>query len=136
MTDTLTETEVDEDLDVEDPTEEPEGTEGTEETTDEDGDTFPRDYVERLRRENARYRERAGQADDLAARLHAALVAATGRLADPSDLAFDEAHIEDENALTAALDDLLARKPHLASPDSCHVGVIPGRAGCLCWSAA
>ena len=21
-------------------------------------------------------------------------------------------------------------------PDSCHVGVIPGRAGCLCWSAA
>jgi len=22
------------------------------------------------------------------------------------------------------------------NPDSCHVGVIPGRAGCLCWSAA
>ena len=25
---------------------------------------------------------------------------------------------------------------HGDTPDSCHVGVIPGRAGCLCWSAA
>ena len=117
MTDTITEPEVDEVLDepVAEGTEEPEGTEGTEETIDEDGDTFPREYVERLRRENARYRERAGQADELAERLHAALTAATGRLADPSDLAFDPAHIEDEDALTAAIDDLLARKPHLAS---------------------
>ena len=40
---------------------------------------------------------------------------ATGRLADPSDLAFDDAHLTDPDALTAAIDDLLARKPHLAS---------------------
>ena len=40
---------------------------------------------------------------------------ATGRLADPSDLAFDDTHIDDPEALTAALDDLLASKPHLAS---------------------
>lgn len=118
MTDTITDpqvddqTEVDEDLDgVVETTEEPE----VDDDQLEDGETFPRDYVERLRRENARYRERAGQADDLAQRLHAALVAATGRLADPSDLAFDETHLGDENALTAAIDDLLDRKPHLRS---------------------
>lgn len=81
----------------------------------EEPDTFPRDYVERLRDENAKYRQRAQRADDFAHRLHTALVAATGRLADPGDLDFDEAHIDDEGALRTALDDLLARKPHLAS---------------------
>lgn len=78
-------------------------------------DTFPRDYVEKLRDENARYRQRAQQADDYAHRLHTALTAATGRLADPTDLEFDPDHLEDQDALTDALDDLLARKPHLAA---------------------
>lgn len=87
----------------------------TPEAPAEDGDTFPRSYVEKLRAESAKYRQRAQQADDLAARLHTALVAATGRLADPEDLPFDESRLEDPAALTAALDDLLARKPHLAS---------------------
>ncbi|MEQ4567993.1 hypothetical protein [Paenarthrobacter sp. CAP02] len=81
----------------------------------EDGDTFPRTYVEKLRTESAKYRQRAQQADDLASRLHTALVAATGRLADPSDLPFEDGHLDDAAALTAAVDDLLARKPHLAS---------------------
>lgn len=87
------------------------------ETTDEqtEPETFPREYVQQLRDENAKYRQRAGKSDDLARRLHAALVAATGKLADPSDLPFDEAHLEDADALTAALDELVARKPHLAS---------------------
>lgn len=104
---------------VESPEEELEPT--TEETTeeaaqvDEEPDTFPRDYVEKLRKEAAAYREKAKGRDELAQRLHTALVAATGRLADPSDLAFDEAHLDDEEALTAALDELLDRKPHLAS---------------------
>ena len=40
-------------------------------------------------------------------------MAATGRLADPSDLPFDESHIDYPEALTAAIDDLLTRKPHL-----------------------
>ena len=80
-----------------------------------DPDTFPRKVVEDLRRENATYRTRAQRADDLATRLHTALVAATGRLADPSDLAFEESHVDDAEALTAAIDDLLTRKPHLAS---------------------
>lgn len=89
--------------------------EETVETETEEPDTFPRSYVEELRQENGRYRQRAQRADDLAQRLHTALVAATGRLADPGDLDFDEAHIDDEGALRTALDDLLARKPHLAS---------------------
>ena len=53
--------------------------------------------------------------DDLAQRLHTALVAATGRLADPTDLAFDDEHLADPEALGEAIDELLARKPHLAS---------------------
>ncbi len=36
-------------------------------------------------------------------------------LADPTDLAFNEDHLDDPDALAAAVDDLLARKPHLAS---------------------
>jgi len=113
MTDTTTETAVVEEVvEIHDP-------DDTVETTDTDldreQDTFPRSVVEDLRKENAAYRTKAKDRDDLAHRLHAALVAATGRLADPSDLAFDPAHLEDDSALTAAIDDLLARKPHLAS---------------------
>jgi len=80
-----------------------------------DDDTFPRSVVEELRRENGRYRQRAQQADELAHRLHTELVRATGRLADPSDLDYDDAHLDDPDALTTAIDDLLERKPHLAT---------------------
>jgi hypothetical protein len=103
-----------ENIDAPEPTDETETVETTEEEQTEP-DTFPRKVVEDLRRENATYRTRAQRADALAARLHTALVAATGRLADPSDLAFEETHLDDDNALTAAIDDLLTRKPHLAS---------------------
>lgn len=95
------------------------GVDGTEDGTDgeidSNADTFSRAYVEKLRKESAGYRERAQRADDLAARLHTALVAATGRMADPTDLAFDAAHLDDADALTGAIDELLTRKPHLAS---------------------
>jgi hypothetical protein len=81
-----------------------------------EGDTFPREYVERLRKENAGYRDKAKRADDLAERLHLARVIATGRLADPTDLPYDESLIDDDDAaLSAAIDGLLERKPHLAS---------------------
>ena len=87
------------------------------EQTDEqtEPDTFPREYVQQLRDENAKHRTRAQRADDLAKRLHTSLVAATGRLADPTDLAFDEAHLEDPAELESAIDQLVASKPHLAS---------------------
>lgn len=78
-------------------------------------ETFTREYVQQLRDESAGYRTRAKDRDDLAKRLHAAVVGATGRLADPTDLPFDEAHLADEAKLTAAIDDLIGRKPHLAS---------------------
>ncbi|BBY61160.1 hypothetical protein [Mycolicibacterium sarraceniae] len=98
----------------------------TEDTTDSDAnadghqdddtaETFPRAYVEKLRGQNAKYRDRAKVADTYAQRLHAELVRATGRLADPSDLEFDEDHLDDPDAMAAAVDDLLAAKPHLAS---------------------
>lgn len=87
----------------------------TDDEIDAGTDTFSRTYVEKLRRESAGYRERANQADALATRLHTSLVAATGRLADPTDLPFDAAHLEDEAALTVAIDELLAKKPHLAT---------------------
>lgn len=98
-----------------------EGTEDTDAATegdeqpDDNAETFPRSVVEKLRQENGKYRQRAAQADAYAQRLHTALVAATGRLADPTDLEFDAEHLDDPDALTAALDALLADKPHLAS---------------------
>jgi hypothetical protein len=84
-------------------------------SVDENADTFPRSYVERLRRENANYREQASNATRFAQRLHTELVRATGRLADPTDLPYDAEHLEDAATLGNAIDDLLARKPHLAS---------------------
>lgn len=80
-----------------------------------DPETFPREVVEELRKENGKYRKRAGQADELAQRLHTELVRATGKLADPTDLPFDEDHIADAGKMVAAIDELLERKPHLAT---------------------
>lgn len=88
---------------------------GPKDSSEDEPDTFPRQYVEELRDENAKFRQRAKDRDDLAQRLHVALVAATGRLADPSDLEYSDDTLSDPEALTAALDDLLERKPHLAS---------------------
>ena len=85
------------------------------EATQDDAETFPRDYVEKLRQEAAEARVKAKRADDLARELFTAKVTATGRLADPSDLAYDEALVADADALNAAIDALLDAKPHLAS---------------------
>lgn len=85
------------------------------EAAPDDAETFPRDYVVKLRDENAKYRQRAADRDEIATRLHTALVAATGRLADPTDLAFADEHLSDPEVLTAAVDALLQAKPHLAS---------------------
>lgn len=83
--------------------------------TAEDAETFPRSYVEKLRKEAAGHRDRAKRADDFAARLHTALVDATGRLADARDLPFEESHLDDPVALSEAIDAVLADKPHLAT---------------------
>lgn len=82
--------------------------------------TFPRAYVEELRAEAAAQRVKGKRADALAAALVTAYAGATGRLADPSDLAYDEALLDDDGLpdpakVRAAVDTLLERKPHLAS---------------------
>lgn len=114
MTDNTSENEIVEQTDAEDAVENEDAATDEQEPA-EDADTFPRSYVDKLRKEAADARVKVKDRDDLAARLHSSLVAATGRLADPSDLPFDEAHLGDPDALTAAVDELLARKPHLAS---------------------
>lgn len=99
----------------------PEGTEPPETTegTPEDPETFPRAVVEELRRENAEQRVRAKRGDALAQRLVLAYAQALGRLADPSDLPYDEALCDDDGIpdpakIADAVDELLGRKPHLA----------------------
>lgn len=91
----------------------------TEEEALPEGDTFPRAYVEDLRAEAGKHRTAAKEAQaalvPLQERLFGLLVAGTGRLADPTDLPFDAALLESDEALTKAIDDLLERKPHLAS---------------------
>ncbi len=83
-------------------------------------ETFPRDYVERLREESAAYRVKAKRADDLAARLVTALAAGTGKLADARDLPYGE-HLLDDDGVPAfdriadAIDTLIRERPHLAS---------------------
>lgn len=91
----------------------------------EPGDTFPREYVEKLRSEAAGHRTKAKEAEGkvetavaeavkpLQERIFALQVAATGRLADPTDLPFNP-ELLDEAALAGAIDALLAAKPHLA----------------------
>ena len=75
-----------------------------------DADTFPRSYVEELRQENGKHRQRARE---LGERLHVELVRATGLLADPTDLPFDADHLDNPDKLAEAIDALLAAKPHL-----------------------
>lgn len=119
MTDTTTEptaeTEVEEPLD--EVTEQTDPVDEVEPTEDEgsDPDTFPRAVVEKLRKENATYREKAKKAEDYAKELFYARVSATGRLADPDDLPFDADLLEDHDALLGAVEELLTRKPHLGS---------------------
>jgi hypothetical protein len=84
-----------------------------------DGQTFPAEYVQKLRKESAGYRDRAKTAEaalDAAQRqLFTARVAATGKLADADDLPYDVELLADEDALTAAIDERIKSKPHLAA---------------------
>ncbi len=76
--------------------------------------------VQKLRDEAAGHRVRAKRADALAARLVTAQAALTGKLADPTDLPFnddllDDDGLVDEAEVQAAVDGLIKRKPHLAA---------------------
>ena len=76
-------------------------------------ETFDRAYVQQLRDENAKHRVKAKRADDLARELFTMRVAALGKLADPTDLPYDEALLDDRDALERAVDELVTVKPHL-----------------------
>jgi hypothetical protein len=96
--------------------------------------TFPREYVEQLRRENADRRKRAEELEGRNAKLVAGLlraeVVADGRLADPADLldSTDAAALvgddgaPDPERVKAAVTELLGRKPHYAKRISGDVG--------------
>lgn len=86
---------------------------GQDDETSSDG-TFTREYVEKLREEAAASRVKAKRFEAFAEETFYARVAALGKLADPTDLAYDESLLEDRAALEAAVDDLIGRKPHLA----------------------
>ncbi|MBB2992361.1 hypothetical protein FHR72_003860 [Mycolicibacterium iranicum] len=84
-----------------------------------DGDSFPRSYVEQLRTEAKTNRQRAEAAEQTLDRVQRALftsqVRATGKLADPTDLEYNEELLNDDDALTTAIDELLKKRPHYAA---------------------
>lgn len=75
--------------------------------------TFDRKYVESLRKESAKYRDKAKRAEELEKRLHRSLIAQDGRLADPDDLEFNPDHLDNPDALSDAIANLVAKKPGL-----------------------
>lgn len=89
------------------------------EEPDENAETFDRAYVEKLRKEAGDNRVAAKEArealEPLQQRLFAVLVEKTGRLADPGDLPFSAELLDDEEAMTKAIDTLLAERPHYAA---------------------
>lgn len=100
----------------------PPGGPPSDDAPDDDGKpaTYPREVVEKLRQENAAARVKAKHADTLGQMLVTSYAELTGRLADPSDLPHsadlcDEQGVPVEAKVRAAVDELLARKPHLAS---------------------
>lgn len=115
MTDTMP-TETPEPVDTAEPVdgESPHGVE-----TDAEGETFTREYVERLRAEAAAHRVKAKRTDDANARLTASYAAATGRLVDVDALPYTEDLLGDDGLVdpervAAAVDTLVQAKPYLA----------------------
>lgn len=94
-----------------------------------DADTFSKEYVQRLRGEAAASRVKAKRVDVVTQRLVTSMAAQTNRLADPTDLPFspdllDDDGLPDESKIAEAIEQLLAKKPHLASrrPQDSDVG--------------
>ncbi|WP_299051584.1 hypothetical protein [uncultured Nocardioides sp.] len=86
------------------------------------GDTFPRSYVEKIRKESQNYRDRAKRGETALSRLTVSTVreATSGILVDPTDLTYDEESMSDEDGfpdpekIKEAAEALIERKPHLA----------------------
>lgn len=87
-------------------------------TPDDDGDEpISLEAARKLRSEAKTLRDRAktaeAKADELAQRLHTALVEQDGRLHDPRDLPYRPENVDDPDTLTAAIDALLEDRPHM-----------------------
>lgn len=100
-----------------------------------DGDMFPRSYIDKLRSKQYHYRHRAQRAERraelLARELFRSRVADLDVLADPDDLPYSDELLEDGEALRAAVSELVERKPHLRARRAAgSLGLHePGRAG-------
>lgn len=93
---------------------EPETNEDTQNEGTPENETFSREYVQELRSEAAEYRTRAKSADKYREALWAARVKADGRLVDVDDLPMpSDADPLDADAVSAAISELIERKPHL-----------------------
>jgi hypothetical protein len=93
---------------------------GNSETASEPDQVFDLEYVTKLRSEAAEGRVKAKRADGLARQAVKALAAKDGRLIDVDDLAFDGAFLDDDGLVdsekvSAAIAELVERKPHLAA---------------------
>lgn len=102
--------------------------EGSTDDSGDDAETFPREYVEKLRQENADQRLKAKRSDELEQALRTAVIAsATSKiLVDPQDLPWTD-ELADENGfpnpeeIRKAASALVVERPHL--------GRIQGSAG-------
>ncbi|OBB57957.1 hypothetical protein A5757_19265 [Mycobacterium sp. 852013-51886_SCH5428379] len=81
------------------------------------GDSFPREYVETLRRESAGHRDKArtaeARADELARALFTARVAALGMVENPAEIAYDADLLDDADALSAAIEAAITERPYI-----------------------
>lgn len=79
-----------------------------------------------VRREAASWRTQFREAEsriaELESSLFAAQVASTGKLADPTDMPVNAELLSDTDALSAAIDELIAAKPHLKARTFGNVG--------------
>jgi hypothetical protein len=82
---------------------------------DSEPEVFSKDYVSKLRDEAATYRVKAAKHDETKAQLFHERVKATGRLVNADELPYSEDLLNDADALSAAVDTLLASKPYLAA---------------------
>lgn len=93
------------------------------EASGEEQDTFPRDYVEKLRKESADYRTRAQRAEEAEKRLHdlAVAQAVSGILVRADELHWREEFADadgwpDHDKIRAAAEELVAQRPYLGRP--------------------
>ncbi|ODQ96602.1 hypothetical protein [Mycolicibacterium holsaticum] len=84
-----------------------------------DGAVFDREYVEKLRKESAGYRDRAKTAesrlDELSKLLWAERVKATGKVENPAEIPYNPDIIDNIDAINEAIDGAINERPYIRS---------------------